>query len=40
MRPKFGKSSISMRGAVITSVLYGFRQKKQILRGMLLVQVQ
>ena len=27
LRPKFGESSISMRGAIITSILYGFDQK-------------
>ena len=27
LRPKFGESSISMKGAIITSILYGFDQK-------------
>ena len=37
--PKFGNSRISMREVTITSVLWGFDQKKNIFWGVLLVQV-
>ena len=35
MWPKFGNSTISMGGVIITSILQGFNQKKQFLRGAL-----
>ena len=38
MWPKFGNSSISMR-EVITSILYGFDKNKQLIWGVVLVQV-
>ena len=40
MWPKFGNSSISMREAIITSILPKFDQKKQFLCGVTLVQVR
>ena len=40
MWPKFDNSSISMREVIVTSVLWGYDQKKQFFWGMLLVQVQ
>ena len=40
MWPKFGRSSISMREVIITSILYGFAQKNQFLWRLLLVEVQ
>ena len=36
----FGCASISKRKVIITSILYGFDQKKQFFSGLLLVQVQ
>ena len=38
MCPKFGNCSISMREIIITSVLYGFDQKKQVFWVMRLVK--
>ena len=40
MWPKFGKSSISMREIIVTSILYRFDQKEQFFREVLFVQVQ
>ena len=40
MWPKFGNSSISMREVIITSILSGLDQKKQVFWGVVLVQVQ
>ena len=33
MLPKFGKSNISMREVIITSILYGFDQKNRFFEG-------
>ena len=40
MWPKFGNSSISLKEIIITSILWGFDQNKQVLCGVLLVEVQ
>ena len=40
MWPKFGNSSISLKEIIITSILWGFDQNKQVFCGVLLVEVQ
>ena len=40
MRPKFDKSSISIREVIITIILYGLDQKKTLFLWMLWVQVK
>ena len=40
MWPKFDNSIISMREVVITSIFWGFDQKKTFFWGVVLVQVQ
>ena len=40
MWPKFGNSSVSLKEIIITSILWGFDQNKQVFCGVLLVEVQ